>query len=219
MTTETNLPGCIHQVILAGWTGRDRAALEKHMAELELVGVRRPPTTPVYYRVSSSRVTTSDSIEVTGTDSSGEVEFIMLQTGGSLWIGVGSDHTDRKVETYNITVSKQMCDKPIASGVWLFDELSDHWDSLVLRSWAVNGGDRRLYQEGSVSSMLHPHDLMAGYVQDGNSLDEGTAMFSGTLPAIGGIQPADRFEFELEDPVRKRRLAHGYDIRRLPVAG
>jgi len=219
VTTETNLPGCIHQVILAGWTGRDRAALEKHMAELELVGVRRPPTTPVYYRVSSSRVTTSDSIEVTGTDSSGEVEFIMLQTGGSLWIGVGSDHTDRKVETYNITVSKQMCDKPIASGVWLFDELSDHWDSLVLRSWAVNGGDRRLYQEGSVSSMLHPHDLMAGYVQDGNSLDEGTAMFSGTLPAIGGIQPADRFEFELEDPVRKRRLAHGYDIRRLPVAG
>jgi hypothetical protein len=219
VTTETNLPGCIRQVILAGWTGRDRAALEKHMAELELVGVRRPPTTPVYYRVSSSRVTTSDSIEVTGTDSSGEVEFIMLQTGGSLWIGVGSDHTDRKVETYNITVSKQMCDKPIASGVWLFDELSDHWDSLVLRSWAVNGGDRRLYQEGSVSSMLHPHDLMAGYVQDGNSLDEGTAMFSGTLPAIGGIQPADRFEFELEDPVRKRRLAHGYDIRRLPVAG
>ena len=112
-----------------------------------------------------------------------------------------------------------MCDKPIASGVWLFDELSDHWDSLVLRSWAVNGGNRRLYQEGSVSSMLHPRDLIAGYVQNGNSLDEGTAMFGGTLPAIGGIQPADRFEFELEDPVRKRRLAHGYDIRSLPVAG
>ena len=219
MTTATNLPGCVRQVILAGWTGRDRAALEKHMAELELAGVRRPPTTPVYYRVSSSRVTMSDSIEVTGTDSSGEVEFIMLQTGGSLWIGVGSDHTDRKVETYNITVSKQMCDKPVARDVWLFDELSDHWDSLVLRSWAVSGGNRRLYQEGSVSSMLHPQDLIAEYVQDGNSLDEGTAMFGGTLPAIGGIQPADRFEFELEDPVRKRRLAHRYDIRSLPVAG
>ena len=219
MTTETNLPGCIRQVILAGWTGRDRATLEKHIAELELAGVRRPPTTPVYYRVSSSRVTMSDSIEVTGTDSSGEVEFIVLQTGGSLWIGVGSDHTDRKVETYNITVSKQMCDKPVAGDVWLFDELSDHWDSLVLRSWAVNDRNRRLYQEGSVSSMLHPQDLIAGYVQDGNSLDEGIAMFGGTLPAIGGIQPADRFEFELEDPVRKRRLAHGYNIRSLPVAG
>ena len=219
MTAEANLPGCIRQVILAGWTGRDREVLEKHMAELELAGVRRPPTTPVYYRVSSARVTTFDSIEVTGTDSSGEVEFIMLQTGGSLWIGVGSDHTDRKVETYNITVSKQMCDKPVARDIWLFDELSDHWDSLVLRSWAINDGSRRLYQEGSVSSMLHPRDLIAGYVQNGNSLDDGTAMFGGTLPAIGGIQPADRFEFELEDPVRKRRLGHGYDIRSLPVAG
>ena len=189
------------------------------MAELELLGVRRPPTSPVYYRVSCTRITTSDSIEATGNDSSGEVEFIMLQTGGSLWIGVGSDHTDRKVETYNITVSKQMCDKPVARDAWRFDELSDHWDSLVLRSWAVNGGNRRLYQEGSVSSMLHPQDLIAGYVREGNSLAEGSAMFSGTLPAIGGIQPAERFEFELEDPVRKRRLAHGYDISCLPVAG
>jgi hypothetical protein len=219
MTNETILPERVRQVVIAGWTGRDRAAQEKHIAELELLGVRRPPTTPVYYRVSSSRVTTSDSIEATGSDSSGEVEFIMLQTGGSLWIGVGSDHTDRKVETYNITVSKQMCDKPVAREVWLFDELSDHWDSLALRSWVTKYGKRRLYQEGSVTSMLHPHDLISGYVRNGSTLDEGTVMFGGTLSAIGGIQPADRFDFELEDPVRKRRLTHGYEIRCLPVAG
>jgi hypothetical protein len=219
MTTDTFVQGDVRQVILAGWTGRDRAAQEKHIAELELLGVRRPPATPVYYRVSSSRLTTCDSIEVTGTDSSGEVEFIMLQTRGSLWIGVGSDHTDRKVETYNITVSKQMCDKPIAREVWRFDELSDHWDSLVLRSWAVTEGHRRLYQEGNVSAMLHPLDLIAGYVPEGGSLNEGTAMFSGTIAAIGGIQSAARFEFELEDPVLKRRLVHGYDIHSLPVTG
>jgi hypothetical protein len=219
MASEIILPGCVRQVILAGWTGRDRVAQEKHMAELELLGVRRPPTTPVYYRVSAARVTTSDSIEATGNDSSGEVEFVMLQTGGALWIGVGSDHTDRKVETYNITVSKQMCDKPVAREVWLFSEVSDHWDSLVLRSWMVKDGTRRLYQEGSVASMLHPRDLIAGYGRDGVALDEGTAMFGGTLPAIGGIQSADRFDFELEDPVRKRRLTHGYEIRTLPVAG
>jgi hypothetical protein len=219
MTTDAFVPGRVRQVILAGWTGRDRVAQEKHMAELELLGVRRPPTTPVYYRVSSSRLTTADSIDVTGTDSSGEVEFVMLQTGGSLWIGVGSDHTDRKVETYNITVSKQMCDKPVAPEVWLFDELKEHWDSLVLRSWAVNDGNRRLYQEGNVSAMLHPRDLISGYARGGSSLDEGTAMFGGTLAAIAGIQPANRFEFELEDPVLKRRLVHGYDIRSLPIAG
>ncbi len=216
---DTVVPGRIQQVIIAGWTGRDRAAQEKHIAELELLGVRRPPATPVYYRVSSARLTTSDSIEVSGGDSSGEVEFVILQQRGSLWIGVGSDHTDRKVETYNITVSKQMCDKPIAPRSWLFDELSGHWDTLVLRSWAVSGGERRLYQEGNVSAMLHPRDLIAGYARASGLVNDGTAMFGGTFPAIGGIRPADRFEFELEDPILNRRLTHGYDIRVLPVAG
>ena len=219
MTTESLVPGRIRQLILAGWTGRDRAAQEKHIVELEQLGVRRPPTIPVYYRASSSRVTTSDSIEVVGTDSSGEVEFIMLQIDGSLWIGAGSDHTDRKVESYNITVSKQMCDKPVAREIWLFDEIQNHWDSLILRAWAVQAGNRRLYQEGNVSAMLHPRDLIAGYMRNGTSLTDGTAMFSGTLAAIGGIQPADRFEFELDDPVLKRRLAHGYDVRSIPIAG
>jgi hypothetical protein len=215
---ETVVLGSVRHLIIAGWTGRDRMAQEKHIAELELLGVRRPPATPVYYRVSTSRLTTSDSIEATGNDSSGEVEFVILFKSGSLWIGVGSDHTDRKVETYNITVSKQMCEKPVAAQVWLFDELNDHWDSLMLRSWAVNDGDRRLYQEGHVSAMLSPQDLIAGYARNGGMLNEGTLMFGGTLPAIGGIRPADRFEFELEDPVLNRRLAHGYDIRTLPIA-
>jgi hypothetical protein len=219
MTSDPFRTEQVRQAIIAGWTGRDRVAQEKHIAELELLGVRRPPTTPVYYRVASSRITTSDAIEAAGIESSGEVEFVMLQTGGALWIGVGSDHTDRKVETYNITVSKQMCDKPVAKEIWLFDELSDHWDSLVLRSWAVNEGDRRLYQEGKVTAMLHPRDLIAGYVRDGGTFDEGAAMFGGTLAAIGGIKPAHRFEFELEDPILKRRLIHGYDVRTLPVAG
>lgn len=219
MITESLTPGNVRQLIIAGWTGRDRVAQEKHIAELELLGVRRPPSTPVYYRASAARLTTSNSIEVTGDESSGEVEFVMWQNGGSLWIGVGSDHTDRKVETYNITVSKQMCEKPVAGDVWRFDDLQDHWDSLILRSWAVNEGNRRLYQQGNVNAMLHPQDLTGGYAGKNGALDDGTVMFGGTLAAIGGIQPADRFEFELEDPILKRRLRHGYDIRKLPVAG
>ena len=216
MTIETFTPGRVRHLIIAGWTGRDRVAQEKHIAELELLGVRRPPSTPVYYRVSSARLTTSNSIEVTGDESSGEVEFIMSQNGGSLWIGVGSDHTDRKVETYNITVSKQMCEKPVAAEVWRFDELQDHWDSLILRSWAVNDGNRRLYKQGNVNAMLHQQDLIKGYAE---AFKDGTVMFGGTLAAIGGIQPADRFEFELEDPILRRSLTHAYDIRKLPVAG
>ena len=98
---------------LAGWTGRDRAALEKHIEEMAAVGVRRPPSVPVFYRCSASRLTTAGEIQVVGEDSSGEVEFVLIQAEGNLWVGTGSDQTDRKVEAYGITVSKQMCDKPM----------------------------------------------------------------------------------------------------------
>jgi len=212
-------PGQIRDLVIAGWTGRDRAAQEKHIAELERLGVRRPAGTPVYYRVSASRLTLADVIQTPGSDSSGEVEFVIFQLDGALWVGVGSDHTDRKVETFNITVSKQMCDKPVASEIWPFYDVRDHWDALVLRSWEVNGSDQALYQEGSVTAMLHPQDLVANYIQNGSIFADGTAMFGGTLAAIGGIRSANRFEFELEDPVLNRRITHAYDIVTLPVAG
>ena len=44
-------------------------------------------------------------------------------------------------------------------------------------------------------------------------------MFGGTLPAIGGISPAPRFEFELEDPVLNRKITHTYDMTNLPNIG
>jgi hypothetical protein len=66
---------------------------------------------------------------------------------------------------------------------------------------------------------VHPPSSAFDYARDGGSFDEGAAMFCGTLATIGGIQPADRFEFELEDPAVGRRLVHGYDMQSLPVAG
>jgi hypothetical protein len=51
------------------------------------------------------------------------------------------------------------------------------------------------------------------------SLPAGTVMFGGTLAVPGGIAAAARFDIELEDPVLNRRLAHGYDVRALPVEG
>jgi hypothetical protein len=51
---------------VAGWTGRDVAALEKHIRELEAIGVKRPKTTPIFYRVSASLLTTDDTIQALG---------------------------------------------------------------------------------------------------------------------------------------------------------
>ena len=213
-TREAVVP--ITTFVIAGWTGRDKAALEKHIAELEALGVARPASTPIYYRVAAARLTTAGSIECSGPDSSGEAEFMVVQAGGRRYVGVGSDHTDRKVETYGITVSKQMCDKPVAAELWALDEVLPHWDSLILRAYAVVGGTKVLYQEGPVAAMLAPEEVVAGYAP---GFGDGDAMFCGTLAAIGGIRPADRFEFELEDMVLGRTIRHGYDVVVLPVAG
>src|SRR3954447_22751070 len=101
-------------LVIAGWTGRDKAAVEKHIRELEALGIKRPASTPIFYRASAARLTTQETIEAVGESSGGEAEFVLLQHGRRLWVGAGSDHTDREVEKYGITVSKQMCDKPIA---------------------------------------------------------------------------------------------------------
>jgi len=208
----------IDQLVIAGWTGRDPVARDKHIAELEALGIARPATTPIYYRASARRLTQEDSIEACGNDSSGEVEFVLIGWQGRIFVGLGSDHTDRKVESYNVTVSKQMCDKPIATVLWELEEVAAHWDRLILRSYAVTGARRELYQEGTLDAMLPVDELIKrGFA--GSKFPDGCAMFGGTFAAKGGIRPADRFEFELEDPVLKRKISHAYDVVTLPVRG
>jgi hypothetical protein len=215
-TTPLTMP--IDQAVLAGWTGRDPVARDKHIAELEAIGIARPATTPIYYRVSARRLTTTDSIEVSGGDSSGEAEFFLFGWQGRIFVGAGSDHTDRKVETYSVTVSKQMCDKVVAPVLWELEEVAGHWDQMILRSFAWIDGVRVLYQEGTLDSMLPVKELIQRGFGD-KGLPDGCVMFGGTFAAIGGIRPASRFEFELVDPVLKRMIRHAYDVIELPVSG
>ena len=213
--TAAPAPVTIANAVIAGWTGRDSEAVEKHIRELEAIGIRRPSTTPIYYRVAASRVTTAPTIQVTGNTSSGEVEFVILQSGGQTWVGVGSDHTDREAEAYSVTVSKQMCDKPIAPAFWSLDDVRSHWDQLQLSAYIIENGNRSLYQQGSVDAMRDPDSLIAGYT-NGAALSEGTIMFCGTFAAIGGIRPSPSFDIELFDPVLSRRIAHSYASESLP---
>ena len=215
-TTPLTLP--VDQAVIAGWTGRDPVARDRHIAELEAIGIARPATTPIFYRVSARRITTEDNIEVSGGDSSGEVEFVLVGWQGRIFVGTGSDHTDRKVETYSVTVSKQMCDKVMAPVLWELEEVATHWDRMILRAHAWIGGKRVLYQEGTLDHMLPVEELIRrGF--GGKGFPDGCAMFGGTFAAIGGIRPASRFEFELEDPVLKRSIRHAYDVIELPVLG
>jgi hypothetical protein len=202
------------ELVIAGWTGRDEAALKKHIRELEEIGVKPPKTTPIFYRVSASLFTYADEIQVSGPDTSGEAEFVLVNGKDGLRVAVGSDHTDRKAETIGVSLSKQLCAKPVSAESWAYDEVKAHWARLTLRSWILDGGKRVLYQEGTVDHMRSPEDLLSRY-----PLKPGQVMFCGTFAAKGGIRASTRFEMELEDPVRKRKLSHAYSITVLPVEG
>lgn len=206
----------VENLVIAGWTGRDAAAVEKHIVELEAIGVKRPSRTPIFYRAAASLLTTTGAIQVAGGDSSGEVEFVLLSLADGLWVGVGSDHTDRKVEALDVTVSKQMCAKVIGPDVWRFADVAPHWDQLVLRSWAHIAGKRVRYQEGAVSGMRHPDEIVRLYTGKA-ALPAGTAMFGGTHAVHGGVRPATQFDIELDDPVLGRKLTHTYRIESLPM--
>lgn len=207
----------IDDLIIAGWTGRDVAALEHHIEELKSIGVQPPSRVPLYYRVAASLLTQAASIQVVGDDTSGEAEPVLVGTADRLWVTVGADHTDRKLETYGVAQSKQVCAKVIGRSAWRFEDVEPHWDELILRSFIEEGGKKVPYQEGLLAKIRRPRDLIAGWNSGNKRLPAGVAMFCGTLPAIGGIRSSSRFDMEIEDPVLGRTLSHSYVVQALPV--
>jgi hypothetical protein len=206
----------IEDLMIAGWTGRDVTAVNHHIEELKAIGVPAPSSVPLYYRVSAELLTQADRIQVVGDDTSGEVEPVLVGAADRLWVTLGSDHTDRKAESFSVAFAKQICAKAVGRTAWRFEEVEPHWDRLMLRSFIQNGGRRVLYQEGPLARIRAPRDLIVGW-QGNKRLPVGAAMFCGTLPCVGAIRPSERFEMELEDPVLGRTLTHSYHVQSLPI--
>ena len=103
--------------------GRDGA----HIRELEELGIPRPSRTPIYYRCAAALLTTGDHIQVPGSTSSGEVEFVLVGSDDGLLLALGSDHTDRELEKTGVTLSKQLCAKPVAGRAWRLTDVASHW--------------------------------------------------------------------------------------------
>jgi hypothetical protein len=208
----------VRHLIIAGWTGRDEAALEAHLRELEAIGVKRPRKTPIFYRVAASLLTTDPSIEVVGGHSSGEAECVAYFFDDGMWIGLGSDHTDRSAESTSVSLSKQLCAKPVSGEIWRLEDVAPHWDTLILRSYVGTGEGRHLYQEGALTTIRPLAELIELYDKRGR-LPADAAMFCGTVPVCGSIKPAECFEMEMYDPVLQRSLSHSYWIETLPDNG
>lgn len=199
-------------VIVAGYTGRDRSAVQHHIEELETIGVPPPPSFPAYWVLPPWLATAETSIVVAGSRTSGEAELCLVADGEELFVTLASDHTDRAAEAIDIELSKAICQIPVARDAWPVDEVDGHWDELVLRSWITEGGEEIGYQDDRCSSLVPPLDLLDGFP---SARPERFLMLTGTVGVIGTIRPSERFRAELYDPVRDRSIELAYDVRTL----
>ncbi|MBU1208038.1 MAG: DUF2848 domain-containing protein [Proteobacteria bacterium] len=206
----------IKGAILCGYTGRDQAAVRRHIEELQKEGVKPPPSVPTFYPKPPQGIAFDGDIYVQGQETSGEIEYVLLVNPQGLWVGLGSDHTDRELERLDILKSKQVCPTIISRSLWNYDEIKEHWDNIEIRSWATREDRKVLYQESSLATILPPRELIRLVQQKVQGSLEGITIYSGTPPLkTGGIVFADRFEGELYDPVLKKKLTFNYSIHTL----
>jgi hypothetical protein len=211
-----NLSLALRGAVLCGYTGRDQAAVRKHVAELEAQGIEPPPSVPMFYPKPFWGLSLDGAIHVQGKETSGEIEFVLIVQDQLMYVGLGSDHTDRSLEKIDILKSKQICPSVISGRLWRYEEVKDHWDRIEFRSWTREGGRRRIYQESTLASILRPDTLVDLVRRRVRESIEGIAMFSGTSSLLTeGFVFADRFEGELKDPVLGRRIELAYDIHTL----
>ena len=205
----------VRRLLDAGYTGRNQEMVMRHVEELKSHGVAAPEKIPAFYPVPSELVTTDDEIEVLGAQTSGEVEVVFLFEREVVYIGVGSDHTDRELEKISIAKSKVMCPKVISKELWSYDDIKRDWDRITIRSWIEEGSGKKLYQEGPLSAFLPADELIRitrEQIKDGDL--EGMVLFSGTLPTLQKeLAFSGTFLGELLDESLKRKINFAYRIK------
>ena len=204
----------IKRMVNGGYVGRNQEEVKHHIEELAKQGIPGPSSTPTLYPVSRRALTQASSIEVFGEETSGEAEFVLLMKNEKeIYVGVGSDHTDRKLERFDIAWSKNICPNVISKELWSFDDILSHWDEIVLRSWVTRNGKRSLYQEAPLRSILSPKELISFVRSKVQGELDHVVIFSGTIGILKGeLIFGEKFEAELEDPVSGDRLSVLYSI-------
>lgn len=202
----------VDNLYVIGFAGRDIAKTNEHIEELQAIGVARPKSIPEIYYCSTRILTQEKEIQVVGKETSGEVEFIFFKRQGEIYIGIGSDHTDRGMESYNVQRSKQVCEKPVGTKLWKYADVKDHWDSLEMTSWQIIDGKEVLYQKGKAADLLQLEVLIAA--AEKVNPDLGTSLcYSGTVPLVDGFKYGTQFKGIIQDNVLNRSLELVYDVR------
>ncbi|NMO01564.1 DUF2848 family protein [Gordonia sp. TBRC 11910] len=197
-----------YRVVVAGYTGRDEAQVRHHIDELAAIGVAPPPQVPMLYPMDADSATTAQEVPVAGNNTSGEVEPVYIRHAGRWYLGVGSDHTDRTLETVDIGESKQACPKPVGREVIAINDWAEFdWDACQASSRV----DDVLYQSGSLAGLRRPDNLLPIVTDRLDDLgDDDLVCFGGTLPLIDGkFVPGRRWDIEIVLP-QGQTLTHTY---------
>lgn len=208
----TDLDVMYDSLYAIGYAGRNIEKTMEHIKELEeKLGVPAPKLIPTIFQMSNMLLTKDKDIDFVGNDTCGEVEYIIITQGEKIYIGLGSDHTDRKLEAQSVPKAKQVAPKPIAVDVWNYEEIKDHWDDIKLVSYQLIDGKEVVYQEGSLADIL-PVESILEEMHKRIGPVKNSIIFSGTVPVKDGFKFGSNFRCEMNDNVLGRSLKFGYNV-------
>ena len=207
-------------LVIAGFTGRNKSAVDDHIRELVNEGIQAPESVPAFYLLTPDLLTHATHIEVPTPETSGEVEPVLLCLPEGWYVAVGSDHTARDLERVDIEESKKACSKPVSTEVWPYKEVGRQWDQIVARSWASVDGEEVLYQEAPLGELLPVPEIAQTLEQKTREKADGAAIFLGTVPLLtDGFVFSGRYRVELHDPANARHLSFAYQARHTEEVG
>lgn len=201
----------LKNLLVVGFAGKDIEKTMEHIHELEEAGIKCPRKVPVLYQCEKQNLTEKDEIEVIGNKTSGEVEYLILIKNGKIYIGVGSDHTDRELEAVSIHKSKQVCLKPYAKDFWEYDEIKDHFDEIKLVSSQVVDGKTVEYQCGVTSDLLPMQRIIEELKTEVDVND--SLIYTGTVPLLDGFKYGEQFSCKLVDEKLGREICLSYKVK------
>ena len=210
----------VTRVYNLGFTIRDPEKMQAHLDEIYKHGlselkIDRPP---IIFPISVWATITDSEATVQYEQTSGEVEIVTIDDGsGELYVTVGSDVTDRELETSNlagqrnIRWSKQDAPNVVAPTVWRWQDVEAHWDEVTIHS-TISDGDRTVeYQRAGVDEFWTPAEMRASIDGRVTPVAGARILFSGTVVSLEEELCFGRtFSMSLHDPVLGRTIEHTY---------
>lgn len=200
-----------------GFTIRDPAKMQAHLDEVAKAGVAvtKVEKPPLILPISDWALSTETQVSAQRERTSGEVEIVTIVRGGELFVGVGSDHTDRTLEATDIPWSKQVCANVLAPVVWPWADVRGHWDEVLLQSDVTVEGRAIPYQRAGAAEFWTPEEMVRSLEGRIEPPKGDYLLFSGTVVSLDHtLNFADTWTIRMIDPVGRQTIEHTY---RVPV--